>query len=389
MRKTATRSGNRKGIRPNLGRGANSLKSNRSIFNAALLLAALFIELENFGCQDAFSQTVGNIGGLAEVSTDNPFPYNRLLFVGSDGHIRALDDLSLGSLVIVDTGAVARVSAVAGHSMNVYFHSFLTGATVYFGSATDTGNINFNGWYGNGGINLNIVLDGGTLTALTVPPDGGAVVHSLNVLLGVAKSLTINNDATLYLSSDATTISRLEGNGRIGIAAPLTIGGGTFSTSITGASRLIFSGDSTWTGAGAGIGTLEVRPGVTLTTSNSAAVENSTNLQIDGTHRLNASLEVNGLSGSGLIALGAGANLTVGSQNASATFGGSISGDGSGFTKQGTGRQTLTGINTYLGGTTIADGTLALSGAGSLAASGGLSLSGTGAGFDISGASGN
>ncbi|WP_186417587.1 autotransporter-associated beta strand repeat-containing protein, partial [Bosea sp. CS1GBMeth4] len=41
------------------------------------------------------------------------------------------------------------------------------------------------------------------------------------------------------------------------------------------------------------------------------------------------------------------------------------------------------------GGTTIADGTLALSGAGSLAASGGLSLSGTGAGFDISGASGN
>ncbi|MCP4563857.1 MAG: hypothetical protein GY837_25325, partial [Bosea sp.] len=226
------------------------------------------------------------------------------------------------------------------------------------------------------------------MTALTVPPGGGVIVHSLNVVLSAAKSLTINNDATLYLSSDATTISHLEGNGQIGIAASLTIGGGTFSTGITGASRLIFSGDSTWTGAGASIGTLEVRPGATLTTSNSAAVESSTDLQIDGTHRLNSSLSVNGLSGSGLIALGPGTHLAIGSQNASSSFSGSISGDG-GFIKQGTGRQTLTGVSTYTGGTTINAGTLALSGTGSLAAAGSLNLAAAGAEFDISGASGN
>ena len=363
------------------------IEANRSNFNTALLLASLFIALKILGCQAALSQTIGNIGGLAEVSTDNPFPYDRVRFIGAAGHIRALNDLSLGSSVITDTGSIGRISAAAGHSMNAYFHSFLTGSTMNFGSASDTGNINFNGWYGTGGINLNLVVDGGTLTALTVSP-GGVVVHSLSAVLSVAKSLTINNDATLYLSSDATTISRLEGNGQIGIAAPLTIGGGTFSTSITGASRLIFSGDSTWTGAGASIGTLEVRPGMTLTTNNSAAVESSTNLQIDGTHRLNSPLSVNELGGSGLIALGPGTHLTVGSQNAGSAFSGSISGDG-GFTKQGMGRQTLTGANTYTGGTTINAGTLALSGAGSLAAIGNLNLATASAEFDISGASGN
>lgn len=273
--------------------------------------------------------------------------------------------------------------------MNVYFHSFLTGSTVYFGSASDTGNINFNGWYGTGGINLNLVLDGGTLTALTVKP-GSASVLSLNAALSLAKSLTINNDATLYLSDEAARISRLEGNGQIGIAGQsLTIGGGTFSTSITGASRLIFTGDSTWTGTGASIGTLEVRPDATLATSNPAAVESSTNLQIDGTHQLNSSLAVNGLSGSGLIALGTGAVLTVGSQNANSSFSGAVSGSDGALTKEGTGRQTLTGTSTYTGGTTIAAGTLALDGAGSLAASGSVRLAAAGAGFDISGASGN
>jgi fibronectin-binding autotransporter adhesin len=388
MPKTATRSGDLRGIRPNVGNSVHLLKSDRSNFHAALLLAALLISLENFGCQAALSQTIGNIGGLAEVSTDNPFPYNRVRFIGTAGHIRALNDLNLGSSVIADTSSVGRLSVVAGHSLNIYFHSFLTGSTVYFGSAADTGNINFNGWDGAGGIDLNLVLDGGTLTALTVQP-GGVVVHSLNVVLGQAKSLTINNDATLYLSSDATTISRLEGNGRIGIAAPLTIGGGPFSTSITGASRLTFSGDSTWTGVGTGIGTLEVRSGVTLTTTSSSTVESSTNLQIDGTHQLNSSLAVNGLSGSGLIVLGPGAHLTTGSQNASSVFSGAISGNDGGLTKEGTGTLTLTGSNSYTGGTTINAGTLALSGAGGLAASGSLNLAAASTAFDISGASGN
>ncbi|MBR3191690.1 autotransporter-associated beta strand repeat-containing protein, partial [Bosea sp. (in: a-proteobacteria)] len=281
-----------------------------------------------------------------------------------------------------EANAVARLSATTGHTMSVTLDWLRQGTTLYLGSATDTGTINVLKWTARWNNPTDLVIDGGTVFASPLS------VYGLQDLMGVIRSVTINNNARLELSSKATRIRRLEGGGSIGIFAPLTIDGGTFSTSITGASRLIFTGDSTWTGTGGSIGTLEVVPGVTLTTSNSAAVESSTDLQIDGTHQLNASLSVNGLSGSGLIVLGPGVSLSAGSQNASSVFSGSISGTG-GIVKDGTGRQTLTGINTYTGGTTINAGTLALADAGSFAASGGLNLAGAGAGFDIGAAIGS
>ena len=329
--------------------------------------AALLVAFTYAGVQGVQAQSNGNIGGFDEVSTSNPYPYSSLTFIGTNGHIRALADLDLGSQVQTEANAVARLSATTGHTMSVTLDWLRQGTTLYLGSATDTGTINVLKWTARWNNPTDLVIDGGTVFASPLS------VYGLQDLMGVIRSVTINNNARLELSSKATRIRRLEGGGSIGIFAPLTIDGGTFSTSITGASRLIFTGDSTWTGTGGSIGTLEVVPGVTLTTSNSAAVESSTDLQIDGTHQLNASLSVNGLSGSGLIVLGPGVSLSAGSQNASSVFSGSISGTG-GIVKDGTGRQTLTGINTYTGGTTVNAGTLALSGLGSLAASGSLNL---------------
>ena len=60
--------------------------------------------------------------------------------------------------------------------------------------------------------------------------------------------------------------------------------------------------------------------------------------------------------------------LTVGGNNTTTTYSGSMSGGGS-LTKTGTGTMTLTGANTYTGNTTIHAGTLALSGSGSIASS--------------------
>jgi fibronectin-binding autotransporter adhesin len=80
---------------------------------------------------------------------------------------------------------------------------------------------------------------------------------------------------------------------------------------------------------------------------------------------LNATETINGLSGSGTV-FGDGASagrLTLGSNNASATFSGVLRNGTSGImhlTKIGTGTQTLTGTSTYTGSTTVNGGILAL-----------------------------
>jgi fibronectin-binding autotransporter adhesin len=104
---------------------------------------------------------------------------------------------------------------------------------------------------------------------------------------------------------------------------------------------------------------------------------------------------INGLVSSNNAALcsvinngGAPAALTVGDNNATATFGGAIQ-DGTAttaLTKIGTGKETLIGTNTYTGSTTISNGVLALTGSGSIASSLNITIAG-GATLDVSGLS--
>ncbi len=303
----------------------------------------------------AQAQSNGNVGGFAEIGTSNPYPYSSLTFIGTAGHLRAISDLDLGSQVATEIGAEGRLSAATGTRMIVNLDWLRSNSVLYLGSATDRGQIEVQSWSGRWNSSARLVIDGGTVVANT------AGFAGLNELVEYIASVTISNGATLYLGSQNTTIRRLEGNGQIGLAgANLTIRGGTFSTGITGASTLTFSGDSTWTGTGSSVGTLAVLSGVTLTTSNPAAVENTTALRVDGTYALNSALAVDGLSGSGTIALGTGSRLTAGSQNASSTFDGTISGSGGGLTKAGTGTLTLTGASSYTGATIVEAGTLAM-----------------------------
>ena len=78
---------------------------------------------------------------------------------------------------------------------------------------------------------------------------------------------------------------------------------------------------------------------------------------------------INGLSGNGVVEAGGSTpTLTLGANNASATFGGVIRNTTGtlSLVKTGSGTQTLSGVNTYTGSTTVSQGTLVLEG-GSLA----------------------
>jgi autotransporter-associated beta strand protein len=111
-----------------------------------------------------------------------------------------------------------------------------------------------------------------------------------------------------------------------------------------------------------------------------------------------------GLSGSGNLLLEDNATtpnkvaLSVGNDNASTTYSGTLSGAGS-LVKVGTGTLALTGTNTYGGGTTVSDGlleigsinalpaggSLTIDGAGSVVLSSGLGVSGSSVGAGVSG----
>ncbi|HEV2154856.1 autotransporter domain-containing protein [Bradyrhizobium sp.] len=80
------------------------------------------------------------------------------------------------------------------------------------------------------------------------------------------------------------------------------------------------------------------------------------------------SMTAGSIEGAGNYVLGAN-TLVTGSNNASTTVDGVISGAGGGLTKVGTGTMTLTNLNTYTGATTVSGGTLALSGFGDISSS--------------------
>ncbi len=310
----------------------------------------------------AMGQSYHDIDSLALIGVDNPYPEQYYRFIGSNGYLRILDDVKIDRKTYLDPSAVAGISVLPGKTLDIEFGSIGLNSTLNLGSSSDIGLINVNGYNGTGGTGFKLNINGGTVTIM--PPVGvpsGPVVQPFGLILSTTQ-LSIDNNATLYLGSYDTSIRSLSGNGQIGIAgSKLTISGGTFSTGITGASRLIFSGtqdESVWSGVGQSIGTLEVRSGARLTTTNPTAVESTTGLQIDGTYNLGSSLVVDAFNGNGHVVMADGERLTVGSQGADATFGGVLSGNGSMLQKEGSGTLSLSGSNVYTGGTVVNGGSV-------------------------------
>jgi len=169
--------------------------------------------------------------------------------------------------------------------------------------------------------------------------------------------------------------------------------GGAFTRAISGSGGVsLLSGSLTLAAANSYTGDTSIAGG-NLILGDAAAVSAST---VDAGGSLSfgtlMSATFGGLKGSSDIALTnvagtpAAVALTVGGNNQSTAYGGTLSGLGS-LVKTGTETLTLSTAQTYAGSTTVGNGTLRLTGSGALPVSGTVSLTSAGATLDLSGVS--
>jgi autotransporter-associated beta strand protein len=149
--------------------------------------------------------------------------------------------------------------------------------------------------------------------------------------------------------------------------------GGPRSLTKTGDGTLIFSAAQTYTGATEiQLGTLQLTAAERISNSSAVIVLSAASFDMNG-----FSETVGSLAGGGDVDFGtvAGTVLTVGGDNSSTEFSGSLSGTGS-LVKSGSGTLTLSGASSYTGSTTINSGTLAITGNDALGAGGTLTFNG-------------
>ncbi len=286
-------------------------------------------------------------------------------------------------------GGTARAITNGGDSFDI---SGLTSAGMKIGSIEGSGNY----FLGSktltvGGNNLSTTVsgsiqdggtDGGTGGSLTKVGAGTLTLTGTNTYSGGTSInsgiLAVNSDLNLgtgALSFNGGTLEVLTGGGiNSGKAITLNAGGGTLLTDAGTTST--FGGAISGVGSltKAGVGTLilagvNTYTGSTTISAGTLQAGSATGLSPNSAFTVNSTLDLHGfnntigsLSGAGTV-LNNGATvaaLTVGGNNASTSYTGTLENGTSALqlTKSGTGTFTLTGTNTYTGGTTISAGTL-------------------------------
>lgn len=331
------------------------------------------------GVTFAASAPVGTSAITYNLSSTAPLTF-------SGGTSSIVSDMAVFNL----TDATTTLSA-AGSATNVYVGQFTSNSTVAIGT---NNNLNINApspaassisgvISGNGGLG---VTGSGTLTVSAANTYFGTTnVTGGTLKAGAANTFSSNSPvvmgtastAVLNLNNNPQAIPSLSGGGASG--GNVSLGSGTLSLSNG-------SGGSSYGGAITGTGGITLTGGTFTLTGNSNTYSGTTNViagtfqggavdafsassRVAMTNAVGATLDldsnnqvIGSLSGGGNL----GGNVTLetailslGGDNTSTSFAGSITGTTGGITKQGTGVFTLTGTsNAYSGATTVSAGTL-------------------------------
>jgi len=318
------------------------------------------------------------------------------------------------SVVNSDTGASATWSGTLNVNANCTYGGHLGGAEDQSGSLTISGPINMAGtatWvqqrdgvvvYGGGGNATRFDLLKGTarLAANNGLPSNARFSQSH---AGYGSTLDLYGYTQTFqgIASLANTSTALT-NSQAG-QSTLTMTGSVdtiYSGNITGNLALVKSGTYTQTlgGTNTYTGSTTISAG-TLKMGGASALPSTTALSVAGTLDLNANSEtVASLTGAGIVdntsSTSGTYTLTLGGDNTSTTFSGTIrnSAQSVALTKNGTGTFTLSGTNTFAGATTVSNGTLVVTGSSANSAvtvASGAVLGGTGTVGSTTAASGS
>jgi autotransporter-associated beta strand protein len=219
-----------------------------------------------------------------------------------------------------------------------------------------------------------IDIEGGTLknggwqNAAWTPAWGANNLSSMTIGASGTLDLWDGRPVQIDALNGSGTITSGDGNTNVGLTMGINNGSGAFSgTILAGPITKSGSGTQVLSGANTYTGNTNLNGGV-LQLAGPNAVQNSTvvaSVNNGLAFATSQTYNVGGLAGAGNVSLtaagGGPATLSVGGNNQSTIYGGSLTGLG-GLTKDGTGTLSLSASQSYLGATTISNGVLQLQG---------------------------
>ncbi len=326
----------------NLNAGVLSVGSNNQLgaTSGALNFNGGILQIAGTGFTSTSRSITWNTGGggFDIVDETNSFTLSGTQNLGGSGQ---LTKQGQGTLVVSGTVGSSNVTIEGGILQTSAANRFVNSPTVSL--LYDDAVLDFNGYNDTVG---NLVLSGGIVQT------GGA-------------TLTLQGNVTYNQSiwpAWITGLLNIDGSSHVfdvshGSSTDLTIlaniSGTNGSINKTGDGILTLSGDNTYSGG------TTVSAGTLLLDNSSALGSTLANMTVVSGALLNLngySVTLGSLSGQGTVSV-PGGQITVGANNSSTIFSGTISGSGQ-LTKTGAGILTLSGGNTYTGTTTISGGTL-------------------------------